>query len=174
MALARVIITLMISFAVWVSFTASAQTADPAQRGLTFMALPDPDNSSLGITLMTCGKNEDKSNICNPYLGDSLCQSERPLLCIIDINAPAPAYLSTPEYWTGGLIAGTDPVRGDRFSTIQEANSYCSQIFGKNWRVASFHDGGGWAMRAYGSIGNVQQRVWIDIKNQPEGPCWMR
>ena len=155
---------------------ASAQGSEAARRGLTLgHSAPTQNNSAVGTVALSCGTSEiSGDNLCNPYVGDALCSMPRPLLCLIDINAPAPAYLSNSKNWTGGLVATTDAVPGDRFSTIDEADAYCAKNFGKDWRVASFHDGGGWDLRAYGSAGKPGGRVWVDIKTQSSGTCWSR
>jgi len=148
---------------------------EKVRKGFTFGQPQQGQSSDSGTVLLTCGLSKDGSqNICNPYTGDTPCEDSRPLLCFIDINVPAPAYLPDPQYWSGGLVAVTDDIRGDKFSKVTEANAYCAQNFGKDWRVASFHDGGGWALRAYGSVGNEARRVWVDIKDQPSGTCWAR
>jgi len=155
---------------------ATVQSAETVRKGLTLERTPQsPNNSAGGTVVLSCGVSKDRGdNLCNPYVGDTLCSRPMPLLCIIDINMPAPAYLSDAKNWSGGLVAVTDAVSGDQFSTIDEANAYCSQNFGTDWRVASFHDGGGWALRAYGSAGTSGGRVWVDIKTQSSGTCWSR
>lgn len=157
-------------------YLAIPASGDPEMRfGLTFGQLDQSLKSDDGTVLLTCGISEDGTdNLCNPYTGDRPCEEARPLLCFIDINTPAPAYLPDPRYWSGGLVAATDDVRGDKFTSIQEANAHCAEIFGQDWRVASFHDGGGWALRAYGDTGIGNRRVWVDIKDQSEGTCWAR
>jgi len=138
-------------FALLFGAAAKAQSSEPLRMGLTLKPFEQMQKN-------------------NP----AVCSTPRPLLCIIDINAPAPSYLSNTKNWTGGLVAATDAVSGNRFSNIDEANAYCAQNFGQDWRVASFHDGGGWALRAYGSAGKMGDRVWVDIKTQSSGTCWSR
>lgn len=55
-----------------------------------------------------------------------MCKIEQPILCFLDIDMPVPAALSRPEYWTGGVLALSSPVRGSRFTRISDANAYCA------------------------------------------------
>lgn len=152
-----------------------AFSSEEMRLGLTFSQTQGSITSDNGTVLLSCGLSKNgNENTCDPYIGDALCSESRPLLCFIDIDVPAPAYLSDTQYWSGGLVAITDEVKGNRFSSISEANAYCAENFGTNWRVASFHDGGGWALRAYGNVGQSHQRVWVDIKDQAAGTCWTR
>ena len=170
--ISRSVIALSLLFA----SVATVHSAEIANLGLTFGQPADDEVGPGGTVFLTCGVSEDgQENICNPYQGDTLCSAPRPLLCFIDLDAPAPAYLESSRNWSSGLVAVTDAVPGDRFKTIGDADAYCAQNFGKDWRVASFHDGGGgWALSAYGSAGAPNGRVWVDIKNQSSGTCWSR
>ena len=166
----------MLAAAFTCTSAAMVHSAEAARRGLTLGHSAQLQNkSTAGTVALSCGvSNLGGDNLCDPYVGDTLCSTPQPLLCLIVINAPAPTYLSDSKNWSGGLVAVTDAVPGDRFSTIHEANAYCARNFGKDWRVASFHDGGGWALQAYGSAGKTGGRVWVDIKTQSSGTCWSR
>lgn len=142
--------------------------------GLTFKAAPSQNSWNAGILYASCGEANHSEIVCNPYRGDILCHKEQPVLCFLDIDAPVPDTLADPQYWTGGVLAPTKRVAGTRFSRLSDANAYCSATFGEGWRVASFHDGGGWALKGYGTVPKNASGFWIDIKDQPQATCWTR
>lgn len=118
---------------------------------------------------------------CNPYAGDRSCSSSLPFLCHIDRNLAAPhsdtAWTSNDatRAWTGGEVAASPPVAGDRFKTIAQADAYCASQFGAGWRVAEWHMGGsGWNLTARSGGRTFAGHYWIDIRNQPYGTCWRR
>jgi len=116
-------------------------------------------------------------NQCNPYTGDTSCNTKLPLLCFLDAELDQPANLETPSryrQWSGGIVATTDIVCGSRFKHIRDANAFCVQNFGPGWRVAEHHDGWGWSFWAYGNVGEDfdDVRLWVDINDQPSGTCW--
>jgi len=158
----------------WVSLALLAVSSQAQDQGLTLGSTIHSEAGADGTTLLVCDKSSDDQKTCNPVIGDHQCEDEMPLLCFLDIKASAPAYLDNPEYWSGGIVAPTDEVSGSSFGTIAEAHAYCSKVFGKDWRVAGFHDGGGGGIRAYGNVGETPRRFWVDIKTQPDATCWSR
>ncbi|RKQ69125.1 hypothetical protein DES40_1909 [Litorimonas taeanensis] len=163
-------------FSVWCSAIAQTNGNLPP-KGLTFTAARSLDATNTASA--SCGKTSQGDPMCNPYEGDTYCSTALPLLCILDIDAPVPSTLSDSKYWSGGVLAKSSPWRGTDISTLKQANGICTQSFGKKWRVASFHDGGGWAVEGYGVLsekGDSDDAVslWVDIKDQPSGTCWSR
>ncbi len=162
------------------AFSVSAQTLTEAEKpaapekGLTFALNPIPSDNNIGTAFASCSGNTTSRKKCNPYQGDTVCSVELPVLCFKDINEPVPTMMRKQQYWSGGIIATTPEVAGSKFETIDMANRFCAAQFGKEWRIASFHDGGGWAIAAYGNVSNHKKRAWIDIKDQPKGTCWSR
>ena len=146
--------------------------------GLTFGPGAEKDTDQKGgddeFFSASCGSDTENQRHCDPYHGDTKCHLERPLLCFRDIDAPVPETLGDPLYWTGGILASTPPQPGNRFKTLADANAFCASTFGEGWRVASFHDGGGWTLKGYGIPSYGNSRVWIDIKDQPDATCWSR
>jgi len=165
--------SLFFGLALCVTLALPAISSKAQNQGLTFGSAIHNEAGSDGTTLLVCDKSSDDQKACNPVIGDHPCEGKKPLLCFLDIQASAPAYLDDPEYWSGGVVASTDEVSGNAFVTIAEAHAYCAKIFGKNWRVAGFHDGGG-GIRAYGNVGETPRRFWVDIKTQPDATCWSR
>ncbi len=156
-----------------------SQKPTSQNKGLSFVRSLEATDKVVGIVKLHCtGANEstgaDKTYKCNPYQGDMLCSVELPVLCFKDIGALAPSSLKDPQYWSGGIVVTTPKVAGDKFKNIASVNAYCAAEFGRGWRAASFHDGGGWGIQAYGNVGDATQRVWVDIKDQKDGTCWSR
>jgi len=165
----------MISSVIIISHSSYAQiTQSSDQKGLTFQSAGQGDYLSAGIFSAQCETEITIDAKCNPNNGDTLCSHEKPLLCFLDIDAPVPEILKNSQYWTGGILALSDPIRGEQFSRLTEANTYCEMTFGKGWRVASYHDGGGGGLKGYGATPKKGSRFWVDIKNQRNGTCWVR
>lgn len=158
-----------------------AQTAaQPIKKGLTFTIGSGADaEQDRNIGVAYCGKTERGAALCDPVIGDTNCSARLPLLCIRDIDAAVPINMSDPNYWTGGVLSKSPPHTGVSITTLAQANHICAKSFGQDWRVVSFHDGGGWAVKGYGNLTDLSddkilQRVWIDIKNKPNATCWGR
>jgi hypothetical protein len=129
----------------------------------------------------TCAPPVAGDRGCDPHVGDTSCQISLPLLCFAEQRLSAPTELSTApdglgtRRWSGGQVAASAPVRGDRFSTIDDADRYCARQFGPEWRVADFHLGGrgfGFAAKLRGD--GFSGRYWVDIRDQPYATCWKR
>jgi len=144
------------------------------KRGLTFSSMTDNTHDKTGIFTASCGKAADANLECNPQSGDTICKIEKPVLCFLDIDAPVPQSLEDPQHWSGGVLALSSPVPATQFKSLKTANTYCAATFGEGWRVASFHEGGGWAIKGYGVPAPKGTKFWIDIKNQPKATCWAR
>jgi hypothetical protein len=149
------------------------------KNGLTWTKIHVDD--LIGVVEVGCGWQKVTENQCNPHTGDTTCMAELPVLCFRDAGLVQPALLQTPSIyhqWSGGIVATTDPVRGDSFETIGDANKYCVNNFGNGWRVAEHHDGWGWNFWAYGNVGrdynDAYRRFWVDINDQLNGTCWSR
>ena len=128
---------------------------------------------------------------CNPTTGDTTCRKALPILCtyrdpVYPNTFPIPANVAEPNSpygnWAGEVVGTTPPARPciDLDGTLngpKGVNAFCVAQFGPNWRVAEFHDGSvhggvGWGFQAHGGIGQVGRRFWVDINDQPNGPCW--
>ena len=136
----------------------------------------------------SCGQTRVICNDCDPYEGDTLCTESRPLLCFKpdafeDCSAPT----SSTDGWASGTLALTSfLVPGTQLVSEEAANEICARTFGPGYRMAEFHDGGSWGMRAKGAIlplptsssthprlpvPNLPNRFWININDQL-GNCW--
>jgi hypothetical protein len=158
---------------------AIASFSAQAQKGLTWTKTRVDD--LVGAVEVGCGWTPGAGSQCEPYVGDTKCKAELPVLCFREADLDKPALLPTPSIyhsWSGGIVATTDPVRGDSFKTIRDANQFCADNFGDGWRVAEHHDGWGWYYWAYGNVGikfnDAYRRFWIDINDQPRATCWHR
>lgn len=154
--------------------TPNATLASEPQKGLSFGVAAGSPDIATGAVQLHCSSNAGSKYKCNPYQGDMACSVKLPVLCIKDIAAPSPAQLKDAQYWSGGVIVTTPKIEASQFQNIKQVDEFCAAEFGKGWRTASFHDGGGWGISAYGSVGDPKQRVWIDIKDQKNGTCWSR
>ncbi|CAF4104891.1 unnamed protein product, partial [Adineta steineri] len=102
--------------------------------------------NDLAIDLVTC----DTAKGCNPYSGDTDCNTRLPILCKQIDKSPRPAYTMTctdhampKEFycgWTMGYIATTPKVAASTFSTIKDVDAYCEDALGPGWVTAEFHD----------------------------------
>lgn len=150
-----------------------ALAANP--KGMTWVH--SLSNAQNGTVTVGCGPNNAS---CDAYHGDTLCTERLPLLCIYK---PSPAFAvpagvnNSDQYnrWAGGVIATTQPVAGNSFATLADADKYCIVQFGTGWRTAEFHDGWGWHFQAYGGTVSAptvpSTRFWVHIKDQPAN-CW--
>jgi len=115
---------------------------------------------------------------CEPYRGDTMCSTKRPMLCInTSVNsAPKPAWVpSTPKHrFVKGVIATSRPVSplAAGLNTLTKANNYCRAAFGPGWKVANFHQGDQWNFKSYGNVGTKTKRFWVNIRDQANGNCW--
>ncbi|MER0244079.1 hypothetical protein AAHZ94_19135 [Streptomyces sp. HSW2009] len=118
--------------------------------------------------------------LADPYQGDTSTSTALPVLCLKVDGSPVPAGL-TPDFyagWSRGHVAVSNPVRGNRLTSLAVANGVCENTFGKGWRFAEFHDGrygpnladtGGWSFWAHGDV-PVGTRFWTHINDQPANP----
>jgi len=152
-------------------------------KGMTwFHSTSDAQNGTITVG---CGSGPGG---CDAYNGDTACNQLRPVLCIYKPSPPSPPFSAptsgTYPYWSGGVVATTPPVPGNQFPNIsadptgthKDANSYCAKQFGPGWRVAEFHDGGGWNFQAYGGTVSAptvpSTRFWVHINDQQNANCW--
>ncbi|MFG2042886.1 S8 family peptidase [Dactylosporangium sp. NPDC048998] len=106
----------------------------------------------------------------NAYTGDTPASAALPVLCIYVDGRPAPAGIPTTGFgrWAGGAVAATPAIPGAQLTSVAAANAICSTQFGSGWRMAEFHDGGGWSLWASGNL--PASRFWTSINDQPANP----
>jgi hypothetical protein len=136
-----------------------------ARQGMTWAK--HAHDTQLGTDFVGCAG-------CSPYVGNTGCGTELPILCIKKNGYADPGVTpSGTRYdgWTGGHIATTLPTRGFALRTLADADALCQSYFGDGWRTAEFHDGNGdWNWHAVGDV-RSDVRFWVHISNQP-GNCW--
>ncbi len=142
------------------------------------MPIPLSGPEHRGLIHLGCHNVRDVNRRCDPYVGDTPCATALPVACIRPGSQPAPVdgegRIVTAQ-WSGGDIAVTGPVRGDRFRTVAEVHAFCRRQFGPDWRVATVQDGGrNQSVSGRGDPTTVTDRVWVDIADQPHGVCWAR
>jgi len=153
-------------------------SAPRIRRGMTLtpQRLPGPEGRSL--VHLACHNVQDTSRRCEPYVGDTRCTSERPVACLRASELPTPTDGTGRPYsvtWSGGHLAATEPVAGNRFRTVRDVEDFCASRFGTGWRVAAVHDGFRYqSVSGYGDPGRFSGRVWVDIADQPHATCWAR
>lgn len=111
---------------------------------------------------------------CNAYAGDTSCMELRPVLCINKTQPIArPSEIPTGDHyneWSHGEVKITHPIQGNNLRSLESANAYCAEYFGRDWRMAEFHDGRGWGFWAKGKI-KSDTRFWVHINDQ-RANCW--
>lgn len=121
-------------------------------------------DATLGIDRVGCfglPLAPTKTGGCEPYIGDTNCKAQLPVLCINVDKSPRPNYAIVPsggvmpdEFyngWAGGHIAttlptlGTDltiiPIQGPIPGVTTTGDQICEKSFGSGWRMAEHHDG---------------------------------
>lgn len=108
----------------------------------------------------------------NAYLGDTFVDSELPVLCLNKDGRAAPSGFTFDFYhgWASGDVKLTAPLPGSVLVSVAAADAACARSFGKTYRMAEFHDGGGgWNWWAQGVLGTTS-RFWVAITDQPANP----
>ena len=139
-------------------------TPEPRCKGITWV-LKETDGP---FSLVGGHSNMDV------YRGDTPCAGEYPVLCINKIDLALPQSLARRvdeiHGWTGGEIRVTAPVSGFDLKSVRAADRMCTDAFGRDWRMAEFHDGGeGWNWWAYGEV-PADSRFWIWVNDQAANP----
>lgn len=142
-----------------------AKGNNPDRFGLSFGWMPDPGPDQVHASCHgePRGLAQPHRDSCNPYAGDTSCRAELALLCA------RPAAGGTPL-----ALATASPVAGFLLSSLDDANARCAKDLGGGWRLATFHDAGGWELpghRLPGSAVDQRQRVWLTIGDQ-RANCW--
>ena len=116
-------------------------------------------------------------DICDPYRGDRLCSVPTKIACYKDGERRLPKNIRKDifgsRFFVGGEIRLSEPVRGDAFATLGDANGYCAQQFGKGWRVLSYHEAGGQVVFSYSNIAPKKSAI-VHVGDQEYANCWDR
>ena len=88
---------------------------------------------------------------CNPYQGDTSCDTALPVLCLKRDGSPRPPYAITCQAhamsaefycgWAGGEIRLTPPIVGAQLESQAETDALCASYFGVGFGMAEHHDG---------------------------------
>ena len=86
-------------------------------------------------------------------------------------SSAAPAGIPTSGFgsWARGAVRITSAVPGAQLTSRATADAVCAANLGAGWRMAEFHDGGGWSLWARGTL-PVGVRFWTAINDQPANP----
>ncbi len=153
----------------------------PIGHGLTFALAPVVGKAAAdtGLAHLSChGEprqvDQPHQDSCNPYKGDTSCRVVLPVLCFQGTGLPQPPDVQAGQYtgWSGGVLGATQPVMGAILTSESAGTARCEKELGAGWRMASFHDAGGWGMQGQRGLGLVPNtRFWVHIKDQL-GNCW--
>jgi hypothetical protein len=159
----------------------------PIGHGLTFALAPTESGGGGGstaaelanLTHLSChGEprqvDQPHRDSCNPYKGDTSCRVVLPVLCFQGKGLPQPAGIDAGQYkgWSGGVLGATQPVMGAILTSNAAGTARCEKELGAGWRMAEFHDAGGWGMQGQRGLGLAPNtRFWVHINDQP-GNCW--
>ncbi len=130
--------------------------------GLTFALVANAQPASDSVALQCHGEpaplDRPHADSCNPYQGDTSCRTVLPVLCFRPSGS--------------GELMATEPVMGAVLQSQAVASARCEAEFGAGWRMAEFHDGGGWQLQGRRGAGfRPNTRYWVHINDQP-GNCW--
>ena len=142
----------------------------PAGMGMTFA-----NNAGAldGFVALSCWSVPEGEYICQPSKGDTPCATPLPVACHRNREEPRPMALRTVAAWTGGELKLSEPTPASRFARVGDVDAFCRASFGRDWRVASFHEGlVAGELVARGDQTTVKSRVWVDIQDQPYATCW--
>jgi hypothetical protein len=135
-----------------------------------------------------------RGGTCDPYEGDTLCSRSLPLLCIRPgvrsarkptvVHANSGQITPPPESDSLAQLGAGPITRGDRLGSEAAATAMCEQALGAGWRMARFHDDGGWRIPAlrHSSLPALNgppgarsaagaERYWVAIADQ-RANCW--
>ena len=128
------------------------------------------------VSVLSCGLDPTQPG-CNPFAGDRLCSAPGPIACYRDGSRTPPPGMReiglVATSFVGGEVRLSTPVRGDRFARLGDANAFCQQQFGQEWRVLSYHEGGGGQVVSFSRI-PPKTRALVNIRDQQYGNCWDR
>lgn len=150
----------------------------PTGKGVTFVRAVQPAIEATGITILACNPLRDDRPACDPYVGDTPCETSLPVACIRPDEAPLPATMRERmaiSAWSGGRIAVAPATPASRFRALADVDRYCQRHLGKAFRTLSYQDGArANAVSGYGRANDFEPRVWIDIADQAHATCWAR
>jgi hypothetical protein len=171
---------------------ATTNSNDPKERmGMTWGIEKFPNQLQESYVHVGCS---GEANIkgkhlreCNPRRGDMLCANELPLLCIKKnktIQIPKARQIMHESlitktewefidegFWAEAEVRILDKIKGTDLTSPKKADELCSVAFGKEWRMAEFHDAPkGWNFFAKGIISS-SDRFWVKINDQ-DANCW--
>lgn len=129
------------------------------------------------LSYLSCAGERTK-RACNPYQGDRSCAVPTPIACYKNGTRKVPTKMLGEEQimsasFVGGEVKVSEPVRGDSFAELDQADAYCESQFGEGWRVLEFNESGNAAAMSYSNI-PVDTVMIVNVSNQPYANCWDR
>ena len=154
----------------------AACVSPPPGKGTPLMT--DGRQPAAGIVALTCNSGPENWPVCGQYVGDTPCETELPVACLLPGRSPAPrevidSYLGL--FWTGGDIELTEPVPAARFRHVADVDAFCTARFGKGWRTLASHEGtANLGVAGRGRAPAPPGRAGVDQVDQPYATCWAR
>ena len=128
------------------------------------------------VSWLSCNLDPTQHS-CDPFNGDRLCSAPGPIACYRDGTNKAPPNMRASGLdstsFVDGEVRASMAVRGDQFAHLGDANAFCQQQFGPEWRVLSYHEGGGGQVISRSKIAPLT-RLLVNIRDQQYGNCWDR
>ena len=162
-----------------VDVMAAAICTEPKRgKGLSLSRFRGAAVPGKDIVAISCSHGGRDQHTCDPYVGDISCATPLPVACFRPRGAAMPRPLErhyVGNMWSGGDLAFTEPVPGERFRTIGEVNAHCAGRFGRDWRAAELHDGmHNMGIAGFGDARRLSSRAWVDIAGETYATCWSR
>jgi hypothetical protein len=159
-----------------VDFAALLLCQEPGEDRGTAFREHRADYSKQGLSLLSCSEDSTQPS-CNPFSGDQFCRVRTPISCYLDgQNTQAVEELDTSlpaNSFVGGEVRLTRAIRGDRFTSLGEANDFCASELGADWRVLRFHEAGGHRVVSQSNIASGSLGL-VHVGGQPYANCWDR
>lgn len=159
---------------------AAATVARPTGHGLTFTLAPVGGKAvaDASLTHLSCHgeprqADQPHRDSCNAYKGDTSCRVVLPVLRFQGKGLPPPRDILAGHCsgWSGRVLGATQPVMGAVLASEAMATARCEKELGTDWRMAEFHDAGGWGMQGQRGVGLAPNtRFWVHFTDQP-GNC---
>jgi len=161
------------------SCTPSVKVAEPMVLPWVARPMAIPQSSCRGLTflleetrgdLVHVGVGMYNEHANGAYGGDTACSDSLPVLCIRKDGLPQPANVTFDGYhgWSGGQLRTTTPTPGTSLTSRAVADALCASQHGAGYRMAEFHDGGGWHYWGKGPV--CGDNFWVAINDQRANP----
>ena len=144
----------------------SAEKPRP-HNGMTW-SVYEPIKEISGYSHVGCHGTPKAS--CEPYEGDTSCEKELPILCIMKLDSIKIGQLNGSDVSAVGEIKFSQSIKGASLNSKEDADEICKNEMGTEWEMASFHENWGWDFWGKGNL-PTHKRGWVYISDQ-KANCW--